>query len=42
MPESVNRIDDRTAESDIISYQKVNYIGYLLPCFFFYHSLSFV
>ena len=33
MPESVDRIDDRTAESDIISYQKVNYISVFLSFF---------
>ena len=38
MPESVDRIDDRTAESDNISYQKVNYISLVL--FYFYHPLS--
>ena len=29
MPESVDRIDDQTAELDIISYQKVNYISFI-------------
>ena len=39
MPESVDRIDGWTAVSDIISYQKGNYISLIL---FFHHSLSFV
>ena len=36
MPENVDHIDDRAVESDIISYQKINYISLIL---FFYHSL---
>ena len=41
MPESVDRIDGRTAVSDIISYQKGNYLSLIL--FFFiilYHLLD--
>ena len=40
MPESVDRIDDRTAESDIISYRKANYISYLFFLFNHYHLLD--
>ena len=37
MPESVDRIDGRTAVLDIISYQKGNYISLIL---FFFIILS--
>ena len=39
MPETADRIDDRTAVSDIISHRNGNYRSFIL--FIFYHSLSF-
>ena len=49
MPESVDRIDDQTAELDIISYQKVNYLVFLVnfyikatSSFFFYKIYVFL
>ena len=39
MPEIVDRIDGRTAVSDIISHQNGNFISLLL--FFFFFFLSF-
>ena len=41
MPESVDRIDSRTAVSDIISHQNGNYIFLILFFIILYHLLDF-